>query len=84
METMMILLPKGKLCTKVMQNVHDLPMVGHYGEKTTRELLGKTFYYQKMKEDIEHYVHMCIKCQSTKLVHKKKFGLYRPKPLMSI
>jgi hypothetical protein len=35
---------KGKLHTKVMQEVHDVPMVGHHGEKTTRELLGKTIH----------------------------------------
>jgi hypothetical protein len=35
---------EGKLCMKVMQEVHDAPMVGHYGKKTTRELLGKTLY----------------------------------------
>jgi hypothetical protein len=35
---------EGKLRMKVMQKVHDAPMVGHCGEKTTRELLGKTFY----------------------------------------
>ncbi len=63
---------------KVMQKVHDVPMVGHYGEKTKKKLLGKTFYWPKMKEDIEHYVHTCVKCQSTKLVHKNKFGLYTP------
>ncbi len=56
-------------------------MAKHRGEKTTRELLGKTFYQPEMKEDVEDYVHMCIKCQSTKLVHKKKFGLYRPFPI---
>jgi hypothetical protein len=53
-------------------------MVGHHGEKTTKEVLGKTIYWPEMKEDVEHYVRMCVKCQSTKLVHKKKFGLYRP------
>jgi len=31
-----------------------------------------------MKEDIEYYVRACVKCQSTKLVHNKKFGLYNP------
>jgi hypothetical protein len=30
------------------------------------------------KEDVEHYVRICVKCQNIKLVHKKKFGLYRP------
>jgi hypothetical protein len=34
-------------------------MVGHRGEKTTRELLGKTFYQPEMKEDIEQYVRTC-------------------------
>ncbi len=47
---------KGKLRTKVMQNV---PLVGHHGEKMTRELLGKTFYWLEIKEDIEHYVQTC-------------------------
>ncbi len=32
---------------------------------------------------MEHYVHMCVKCQNTKLVHKKKFGLYRPLPILT-
>jgi hypothetical protein len=69
---------KGKLRMKVMQEVHDVPMARHYGEKTTRELLGKTFYWLEMREDIEHYVYMFVKCQSTKLVHKKSLGCINP------
>jgi hypothetical protein len=34
-----------------------------------------------MKEDIEHYVHTCVKCQNTKLVQIKKFKLYKPLPI---
>jgi hypothetical protein len=52
-------MPKGKLCMKVMQKVHDAPMAKHYGEKTKRELLGTTFYWLEMKKDIEHYIHVC-------------------------
>jgi hypothetical protein len=36
-----------------------------------------------MKDNIEHYVHTCVKCQSSKLVHKKKFKLYKPLPIPS-
>jgi hypothetical protein len=68
---------------KVMQEVHESPTTKHHGEKTTRDLLRKTFYWPKLKEDVEHYVHMCVKCERTKLVHKKKFGLYRPLPIPS-
>jgi hypothetical protein len=39
---------------KVMQKEHDVPMAEHSGEKMTRELLGKTFYWLEMKEDVEH------------------------------
>jgi hypothetical protein len=63
---------------KIMQK---MPMVGYLGEKITRKLLGEIFYWPKMKEDIEHYVRTCIKCQSTKSIHKKKFGLYKPFPI---
>jgi hypothetical protein len=36
-----------------------------------------------MKEDVKHYVRTCVKCQNTKLVHKKKFRLYKPLPIPS-
>ncbi len=58
--------------------VHDAPMVGHHGEKITREFLGKTFYWPEMKEDLEHYVRTYVKCQSTKSVHKKSLGCLSP------
>ncbi len=32
-----------------------------------------------MKQDVEHYSHTCVKCQG--LVHKKKYGLYKPFPI---
>jgi hypothetical protein len=34
-----------------------------------------------MNEDVEHYFHICVKCQSTKSLHKKKFRLCRPLPI---
>ncbi len=58
--------------------MHDASMARHHGEKTTREVLGKTFYWHEMKEDVKHYFYTCVKCQNTKPVHKKKFKLYGP------
>lgn len=34
-----------------------------------------------MKQDVEHFVRPCVKCQSTKSIHKKKYELYRPLPI---
>jgi hypothetical protein len=70
------------LCVgKKVAHKHVAPIGGHHGEKTTKELLGKTFYWSEMKEDVEHYIRTCVKCQSTKSVHKKKFRLYGPLPI---
>jgi hypothetical protein len=75
--------PIGKLHIKIMQEKHDVPMVGHNREKTTRVAIGKRFYWPKMKKDVEHFVHTCVKCQNTKSIYKKKYGLYRPLPIPS-
>ncbi len=34
-----------------------------------------------MKQDVKHFVHTCVKCQSTKSQYKKKYGLYRLLPI---
>jgi len=36
--------PMGKLSTKVLEEAHDVLMVGHQGEKTTCTELSKSFY----------------------------------------
>jgi len=46
-----------------------------------KSVIGKNFLLAWMKENIEHYIHMCVKCQSTKLVHTKEFGLYKLLPI---
>jgi hypothetical protein len=38
-----------KLHTKIIHEEHDVPMVGHYGERTTRMVVGKKFYWHEMK-----------------------------------
>jgi hypothetical protein len=47
-----------KLCTKIMQEEHDVPMVGCHGERTARVVVGKKFYMPKMKQDVEHFIHI--------------------------
>ncbi len=38
---------------KVMQEVRDVPMAKHSGEKTTRVTLSKNLYWPKMEKDIK-------------------------------
>lgn len=52
----------GKLHTKVLEEIHIVPMAGYQSEKTTHTELGKSFYWPNMKKDVEHYVCTCVKC----------------------
>lgn len=69
--------PTRKLCTKIMQEEYDVPMARQCGERTIRMVVGKRFYMPKMKQVVEHFVCICVKCQSTKSIYKKKYGLYK-------
>jgi hypothetical protein len=44
MEVIPNLCASRKLCTKIMQEEHDMPMSGRYGEQTTRVVVGKSIY----------------------------------------
>jgi len=83
METIMSLCARREVAHEGSARSAWPPMVRHHGERITRELLGKTFYWPKMKEVVKHYIRMCIKCQNTKSIYKKKFGLCRPLSLPS-
>jgi hypothetical protein len=43
---------------RVMQEVHDMPMVGHHGEKTTRAAL-KTSIGPNERRHTTLHVHLC-------------------------
>ncbi len=62
---------------KIMQEEHDVPMVGHHGEIVTKMVIGKKNYWPKMKQDVEHFMRTCVKCQSTKFIYKNIYGLYK-------
>ncbi len=69
---------------KIMQKVHDAPMAGYYGEKITREFLGKTFYWPEMKEDIEHYVCTCGHAKVPNQYIKKSLGYISPSQFLQV
>jgi hypothetical protein len=49
MEAILNLCAMGRLCMKIMQKKHDVPMVKHYGERTTKVAIGRRFYSLEMK-----------------------------------
>jgi transposase InsO family protein len=73
--------PSGKLRLTVLKEEHDNPLAGHRREKSTICLFSKRFYWPGMKEDITHYVKICVTCQSNRASYQKQAGLLRPLPI---
>jgi hypothetical protein len=42
---------------------------------------GRMFCQPKMKEDVEHFMHTCMKYKNTRSIYRKKYGLYKPLPI---
>ncbi|KAM3344010.1 hypothetical protein P3S68_026101 [Capsicum galapagoense] len=42
---------------------HDMTWAGHPGQKRTMDLLEATYYWPRMRDDIEVYVRTCLVCQ---------------------
>lgn len=70
--------PKGKLRLVVLKEEHKNPMTGHRGEKSTICWVSKRYYWPGMKEDIAHYVKICIMCQANRASYKQQAGLLWP------
>ncbi|GKC60754.1 putative nucleotidyltransferase, ribonuclease H, partial [Tanacetum coccineum] len=51
-----------------------------WGELWTLALVGGTYYWPKMGEDVETFVRMCLICQQDKIEQKKSGGLLEPLP----
>jgi hypothetical protein len=49
--------------------------VGHPGIKKMIELLGRSYHWLSLRQDIADYVRMCLPCQQTKTFLSKAIGL---------
>ena len=72
-----------------MKECHDSPWAGHPGMRRSLALLERGFFWKKMREDVEEYVHTCIICHQDKLDNQRQGGLLQPltipeRPWMSV
>lgn len=67
--------------TQLLNEAHDAKVSGHGGVSKTLELLSRTYYWPKMKEDVNNYVRSCYKCQSNKPNNRHPLGLLQPIPV---
>ena len=68
-----------------MKECHNSPWAGHPGQRRSLALLERGFFWEKMREDVEEYVHTCIICQQDKSDNQRQGGLLIPeRPWMSV
>jgi len=65
----------------LLKECHDSPWAGHPGQRRSLALLERGFFWEKMWEEMEEYVHTCIICQQDKSNTQRQGGLLQPLPI---
>lgn len=66
--------PKSEVL-RVLKEVHDSPLAGHYGVERTLHKLIPRYYWSGMRQQVAEYVARCIDCQRYKITNLKPQGL---------
>jgi hypothetical protein len=64
--------------TLLLEEAHDLSIVGHFGAEKTLELLQRSFWWPRMNRTVERYIASCEQCQRNKGSNQKPAGLLQP------
>lgn len=69
-----------RLRIQVLEENHDAPMAGHFGQDRTLELIKRTYYWPAMQDSVRTYIQGCQECQRNKPNNHTTFGLLAPLP----
>ena len=68
-----IYVPNNKdLREQILVKHHELAALGHLGQKKMLELLKRTYWWPRMKLDMENFVRGCQSCQRNKIIYQKR------------
>ena len=73
-----------ELRTKVMEECHVPPFMGHRGILVTPQAMESHFFWPSMRKDVEKSVSECLTCQKVKFDRHKPAGLLQPMPIPNI
>ncbi|KAH9657564.1 hypothetical protein KPL70_023135 [Citrus sinensis] len=76
--------PTSSLKAILLQEFHSMPLAGHVGVTRTLISLSSTFYWPKMRHDVEKFIRECLICQQTKYSTQASAGLLQPLPIPSM
>ena len=70
--------PSSSLKEVILAEFHSTPLAGHVGIKRTLVRLASTFFWPKMRMDVERFVAECLVCQQTKYSTQAPAGPLQP------
>ena len=60
----------GELRNLVLNEMHDVPYVGHPSYQKTITLVRSRSFWLGMKKDVVDYIARCMECQKVKAEHR--------------
>jgi len=73
--------PDGAVRGEIMKICHDNQLAGHFGQKKTKVLVQRKYYWPNMAKDIAKYIKGCDICQRVKARRQRKAGEMQALPL---
>jgi IS30 family transposase len=71
----------GTLRTRVLQEKHNHPLSGHFGQQKTLELVRHKYTWPKMRETVEKFVESCVPCGHSKSWRHLPYGALQQLPI---
>ena len=67
----LLYVPVGACRTRVLQNWHDDPLVGHFGVAKTLELISQGFWWPQPWKLVKEFIKTCDICVRSKAAHHR-------------
>jgi hypothetical protein len=72
----------GELRNLVLQEMKNVPYVGHPGYQKTITVVRNQFIWPGMKNDVDDYISKCMECQRVNSKHRHPTVLLEPLPIL--
>lgn len=65
-----------ELKTWILEQTHDVPFAGHFGEERTVEKIRRAYFWKGLRTDVRRYCKECVLCQQNKIhTHSTRYAL---------
>ena len=76
-----LVIPDGEFRLKYLELFHGKIQHGHFGFLKTRELMGRSVYWNSLDQDLHSFIQSCDLCQRSKACRSGSSGLLHPLPI---